>query len=261
MKKINVIVCYLLTITVLIIPNLLLGNEKKVPKNSLYRYVLDTVESGSTKILKMQNRSLSKIDSASYAVGISVGSMIKAADFGELNLNEVNKAIADILHGNSLTINITEAQKVINAYVAHRQIEVSIINERKGVAFLKENGTKEGIVTTASGLQYKIIRGGTGLKPEYMDTIKVNYVGTLIDGTKFDSSYDSGQPVTFPLNAILKGWTEGLQFIGEGGKIRLFVPSELGYGEQQTGPTIGPNSTLIFDIELIKVFRYKNTNY
>lgn len=201
--------------------------------------------------------SKAQIDSASYAVGVSLGSMVKQANFGELNLKEVNKAIADVLHGDSLKISLTKANEVIQAFVAKRQLAVSTENKEKGAAFMKENGTKDSVVTTASGLQYKIISAGTGIKPVAMDTVQVHYTGKLIDGTKFDSSYERGQPVSFPLNGVIKGWIEGLQFIGEGGKIKLFVPSDLGYGEQQAGPTIGPNSTLIFDVELLKVTKAK----
>lgn len=194
-----------------------------------------------------------EIDSASYAVGVSLGSMVKQANFGDLNLKEVNKAIADVLNGDSLKISVIKANEVIQSFIAKRQIAVAAENKEKGVTFLKKNGTKDSVVTTASGLQYKILAEGTGIKPEAQDTVQVHYRGTLIDGKEFDSSYTRGEPVSFPLNGVLKGWIEGLQFIGEGGKIRLFIPAELGYGEQQASPVIGPNSTLIFDIELLKV--------
>ncbi|MEN6619073.1 MAG: FKBP-type peptidyl-prolyl cis-trans isomerase [Rikenellaceae bacterium] len=193
------------------------------------------------------------MDSASYAVGVSLGSMVKQANFGDLNLKEVNKAIADVIGDKTLKIDLNKANEVIQGFVVKRQAAVAAENKEKGGAFLKENGTKDSVVTTASGLQYKIIKEGTGIKPVAEDTVQVNYKGTLIDGKEFDSSYTRGEPVSFPLNGVIKGWTEGLQLVGEGGKIRLFIPAELGYGEQQAGPTIGPNSTLIFDVELLKV--------
>ncbi len=194
-----------------------------------------------------------EIDSASYAIGVSLGSMVKQANFGELNLKEVNKALAAVLNGDSLKISMNKANEVIQAFVAKRQLAVAAENKAKGETFLKENGTKDSVVTTASGLQYKIVNPGSDIKPMPVDTVQVNYRGTLIDGTEFDSSYKRNEPVTFPLNGVIKGWIEGLQLIGEGGKIRLYVPAELGYGQQQAGPTIGPNSTLIFEIELLKV--------
>lgn len=193
------------------------------------------------------------IDSASYAIGVSLGSMVKQANFGELNLKEVNKALAAVLNGDSLKMDAMKANEVIQAYAAKRQELIGAENKAKGEEFLKANGTKDSVVTTASGLQYIIVNPGSAVKPTEIDTVEVNYAGTLLDGTEFDSSYKRGEPVKFPLNGVIKGWIEGIQLIGEGGKIKLFIPSELAYGAQQAGPQIGPNSTLIFTVELIKV--------
>jgi FKBP-type peptidyl-prolyl cis-trans isomerase FkpA len=124
----------------------------------------------------------------------------------------------------------------------------------KGAAFLKENASKEGVKTTASGLQYKHLTEGKGKSPKATDTVKVHYRGTLLDGKEFDSSYKRGEPIEFPLNRVIPGWTEGVQLMKEGGKIQLFIPSKLAYGESGTpGGPIGPNEALIFDIELIQV--------
>ena len=123
----------------------------------------------------------------------------------------------------------------------------------KGEAFLKENASKEGVKTTASGLQYKITKEGTGKSPKATDTVVVHYAGKLLDGTEFDSSIKRGEPATFPLNRVIPGWTEGLQLLKEGGKATLYIPSKLGYGERGAGGKIGPNETLIFDVELIKI--------
>ncbi len=124
----------------------------------------------------------------------------------------------------------------------------------KGAAFLKANATKEGVKTTASGLHYKITKEGTGKSPKATDTVKVHYKGTLLDGKEFDSSYKRGEPIEFPLNRVIPGWTEGVQLAKEGGKIELYIPSKLAYGEGGTpGGPIGPNETLIFEIELIQV--------
>jgi FKBP-type peptidyl-prolyl cis-trans isomerase len=126
-------------------------------------------------------------------------------------------------------------------------------NKATGIAFLAENAKKLGIVTTDSGLQYEIITEGTGASPSATDTVKVHYQGTTIDGKEFDSSYKRGEPISFPLNRVIAGWTEGLQLMKEGAKYRLYIPSELAYGTRGAGGSIGPNETLIFIVELIKV--------
>lgn len=126
-------------------------------------------------------------------------------------------------------------------------------NKAAGEKFLTENGQKAGIVTTASGLQYFVFNEGNGVKPKATDNVTVHYKGTTIDGKEFDSSYSRGEPATFPLNGVIPGWTEGVQLMKEGAKYRFFIPSNLAYGERGAGRDIGPNSTLIFDVELIKV--------
>lgn len=122
-----------------------------------------------------------------------------------------------------------------------------------GAKFLEENGKKEGVVTTASGLQYLVLREGTGRSPSATDTVEVHYAGTLLDGREFDSSYKRGQTIEFPLNHVIPGWTEGVQLMKEGAKYRFFIPSNLAYGLRGAGGVIGPNQTLIFEVELIKV--------
>jgi FKBP-type peptidyl-prolyl cis-trans isomerase len=126
-------------------------------------------------------------------------------------------------------------------------------NLAKGQAFLKENATKPGVHTTASGLQYKVITEGHGKSPKSTDTVLVHYRGTTIDGTEFDSSYKRNEPISFPLNGVIPGWTEGVQLMKEGGKMQLFIPSNLAYGSRGAGGVIAPDSTLVFDIELLKV--------
>ena len=127
------------------------------------------------------------------------------------------------------------------------------INEREGKAFLEQNASKEGVITTASGLQYKVLKEGTGKQPRALDRVTVNYEGRHLNGEVFDSSYQRGKPATFPLNRVIKGWTEGVQLMKEGAKYRLYVPYKLGYGDTGAGRKIGPRETLIFDVELIKV--------
>jgi FKBP-type peptidyl-prolyl cis-trans isomerase FklB len=157
----------------------------------------------------------------------------------------------DILLG--LQKDLDEKRKAAMAKQQEMMKALGEKNKQEGEAFLKENAGKPGVKVLPSGLQYKVLAEGKGKQPAETDTVSVNYKGTLIDGTEFDSSYKRGAPATFALNQVIKGWTEGLQLVKEGGKIQLFVPSELGYGNQSAGPQIGPNSVLIFEVELLSV--------
>lgn len=192
-------------------------------------------------------------DSASYAVGVSFGTMLKNANFGDLNFTELTKAMKEVLAGSELKIDDMTANVVIQRYMAIRQEMVGEANKLKGTEFLEKNKLNDSVQVTESGLQYKIIIPGSDIKPVAEDTVSVFYRGTLIDGTEFDSSMGNAEPVSFPVNAVIPGWSEGVKLIGEGGKIRLYIPSDLAYGSQQAGPTITPNSTLIFDVELVKL--------
>ncbi len=189
-------------------------------------------------------------DSVSYAVGGSLGSMIKQADFGDLNMKEVYKAIEDVLADKTLKIDMALANEVITKYLTVRQEALKIQNSEAAVKFLEENKAKEGVIELESGLQYKILAEGNGEAPSAEDTVEVHYKGTLIDGTQFDSSYDRGETATLALNNFIPGWIEGMQKVSVGGKIQLFIPAELAYGEQNMG-VIKPGSTLIFEVELI----------
>ncbi|HCT94753.1 MAG TPA: peptidylprolyl isomerase [Rikenellaceae bacterium] len=191
-------------------------------------------------------------DSVSYAVGASVGSMIKQAEFGQLNMKEVHKAIDDVLADKTLKVDMNLANDIITRYLIKKQEAASIENTEKGQKFLEENKSKEGVITLESGLQYKILVEGNGVTPSPEDTVEVHYKGTLIDGTEFDSSHTRGESATLVLNQFIPGWVEGVQKVSEGGKIELYIPAELAYGSQKMG-TIEPGSTLIFEVELIKV--------
>lgn len=191
-------------------------------------------------------------DSVSYAVGASLGSMIKQADFGDLNMNEVYKALEDVLADKTLKIDMGLANEVITKYLSKRQEALSIQNSEAAKVFLEENKAKEGVIELESGLQYKILTEGNGNTPSPEDTIEVHYKGTLLDGTQFDSSYDRGETATLALNNFIPGWIEGMQKVSEGGKIQLFIPADLAYGNQAMG-TIKAGSTLIFEVELIAI--------
>ncbi len=203
-----------------------------------------------------------EVDSVSYLVGVNFGSFIKNYDFGDLNYNEVKKGMLDFVNaeGNEndvdfskqFKVNPEEMNRIFTEYLEKRQAYVAAQNAEEGNKFLEENKKKEGVQVTESGLQYKIIAAGSEVKAGPTDAVHVYYKGSLIDGTVFDQSPAEAEPVKLTLDRVIKGWTEGLQLIGEGGKIELYIPSELGYGENGNR-AIKPNSTLIFEVELVKV--------
>lgn len=204
-----------------------------------------------------------QVDSVSYLLGINFGSFIKANNFGsDLNFSEIVKGMKEFVDAkgnmndpefvNQFRVNPYEMNEIFNNYLQKRQSGVAMANKEKSEKFLADNAKKDGVHQTPSGLQYKIIDPGNELKPGPQDTVWVRYKGTLTDGTVFDEVPESEEPIRLMLNRVVAGWTEGLQLIGEGGKIDLFLPAELGYGEEGN-QTIGPNSALIFNVELTKV--------
>ena len=207
-----------------------------------------------------------QVDSVSYLLGINFGSFLKGYDFGsDLNYSEIVKGMKDFVaaSGNAMSpefakqfkVDPNEMNDLFNAYLEKRRSGVAMANKDKSDKFLEANAQKEGVQTTASGLQYKIIEPGNDVKPGPQDTVWVRYKGTLVDGTVFDEVAADAEPIRLTLNRVVPGWTEGMQLIGEGGKIQLFLPAELGYGEEGN-QTIGPNSALIFDIEMTKVGKF-----
>lgn len=183
---------------------------------------------------------------ASYAFGCSIGKNFQVSGLGDVDVNEFEAGVNDVMSGQKLKFEMVKIDSIVKAY---QKEELA----GDGIKFLAENAKKEGIKTTATGLQYKVIKEGTGKQPKGADRVTVHYTGTLIDGTKFDSSVDRGKPATFPLNGVIPGWTEGLQLMKEGAKYQFFIPYELGYGERGAGAQIPPFATLIFDVELIKI--------
>ena len=203
---------------------------------------------------RMPETTSAQIDTISYALGMYFGQMITSTQFGELSLNQMKKGFFDVLNEEETMLDEREVMMRIQSYIRDRMAYEAERSLEEGEQFLAANKEEEGVVETESGLQYIIEVEGTGMSPEATDTVEVNYEGRLIDGTVFDSSYDRGESVKFPLNRVIKGWTEGLTYVKDGGKIRLFVPSEMGYGKRGTGPIPG-NSVLIFDVELVKVYK------
>ena len=194
-----------------------------------------------------------EIDSVSYSLGVNIGENLKT-QFPDINLKNFELAIKDVLDNQKEPkISGADAQKVIQNYFQKQQAKVSESVIEEGKKFLTENSKKDGVVTLESGLQYEIIKSGEGAKPTINDQVTTHYHGTLLDGTVFDSSVERGQPATFPVSGVIKGWTEALQLMNVGSKWRLFVPYDLAYGERGAGPQIGPFTTLIFEVELIKI--------
>ncbi|WP_198652060.1 FKBP-type peptidyl-prolyl cis-trans isomerase [Chitinophaga deserti] len=195
------------------------------------------------------------LDSVSYTIGNDMGEMLKKQGLDSINLKLFFKAIEDIYKGDSAMITTEKGMGVVSNYLQKIKLEKAAKNKAAGEQFLAANKTKEGINTTASGLQYQVLTNGSGAKPSLQDKVKVHYRGTLIDGTVFDSSIDRGEPIVLPLNGVIKGWTEALQLMTVGSKWKLFIPSDLAYGERQAGAKISPNSALVFDVELLEIVK------
>jgi FKBP-type peptidyl-prolyl cis-trans isomerase len=192
----------------------------------------------------------------SYALGMNFGSSLKEGNIYP-DWDEFLQGMKDYLYGNNLRYTMEEANQIFHeAYEAYIE-KMNVSNRQEEITFLEKNKQKPGIITTRSGLQYEVIIHGYGPKPKAQDTVRVHYRGTLINGNEFDSSYSRGEPIEFPLNGVIPGWTEGLQLMSVGTKFRLFIPSDLGYGSQGAGQQIRPYSTLIYEVELLDIIRVR----
>lgn len=202
---------------------------------------------------KTENTKMSStIDSVSYGLGVAIGNNLKNSGFDSLKVELMSQALSDVFAGKA-TMKQEEADKIIQGYMMEKEKMKGEDNLKKGQAFLEANKSKDGVKTTASGLQYIVMKEGAGAKPTLNDKVTTHYHGTLIDGTVFDSSVERGQPASFPVSGVIPGWTEALQMMTVGSKYKLFVPANLGYGERGAGGKIGPNSVLIFEVELISI--------
>jgi FKBP-type peptidyl-prolyl cis-trans isomerase FklB len=213
-------------------------------------FLVSQVNAQENLVLKNQK------DKISYIIGMDIGTNLKKQSI-DIDSNILAKGVKDALAGTKPLLTEQEIQETMMAFqkeMMAKQAEVAKKNKAEGEAFLTENKKKEGVKTLLSGLQYKVIKAGTGKKPKSTDTVTAHYRGTLINGTEFDSSYKRGQPATFPVSGgMIPGWTEALQLMEEGAKWQLFIPPNLAYGEQGAGRDIGPNATLIFEIELVSI--------
>ena len=198
-------------------------------------------------------------DKVSYSIGLDIGTTFKKQKM-ELNSDALAAGVKDGLSGGKPLMSPDEVRQVMVQFSKDMREKAATVNKdaaekngKEGEKFLADNKAKPGVKTTASGLQYVVEKEGSGTPPKETDTVVVNYRGTLIDGTEFDSSYKRGEPATFPVNRVIKGWTEALQLMKPGAKYKLFIPSNLAYGAGGAGQDIGPNSTLIFEVELLSV--------
>ena len=193
------------------------------------------------------------MDKISYALGLSMGQNLMSSGVESLNYQDLAAGIEDVLTKQQPKISYQEAQQVLNQFFQELEAKVAGAAKAEGEKFLAENAKREGVKVTASGLQYEVLEPSLGQKPKATDTVRVHYEGTLIDGTVFDSSYRRGESITFPLNGVIKGWTEGLQLMSIGSKYKFFIPYQLAYGERGAGQSIPPYAALIFTVELLGI--------
>ena len=189
----------------------------------------------------------------SYALGMMVANDFKKGVFKSIDVNEFATAMKSVFNNENTRISADEANQIINTFYRKAQLEAADLNKKAGDAYLAENKKREGVIVTASGLQYEILQAGTGAKPMATDTVRCHYEGTLLDGTVFDSSFRRGTPAEFPLNQVIAGWTEGVQLMREGATFKFYIPYPRAYGERGAGADIPPYAALIFTVELIKV--------
>ena len=189
----------------------------------------------------------------SYALGLGIGQQLKSMNIEDFSIEDFTKSISEVMAGKETAISSREAQVMLNEYFQKKEKEQAQTAIAEGKVYLEENAKRDGVTQTKSGLQYEILTEGTGKSPKATDTVRCHYEGRLLDGTVFDSSYKRGEPADFGLNQVIPGWTEGVQLMKEGAKFRFHIPYLLAYGERGAGAQIPPYSTLIFDVELIKV--------
>ena len=210
-------------------------------------------ESAESNISESSVTLETKLDSVCYGLGVDIADNLKGQGLGDLNVEAMAKGLQDILNDSELAISKEEVGPLLNEYMGQLQAEKAKEASKEGADFLAKNSKRKEITTLPSGLQYEVLSSGSGATPGLNDKVTTHYTGTLIDGTVFDSSVERGQPASFPVSGVIKGWTEALQLMKEGDKWKLYIPYDLAYGDRGAGADIGPYSTLIFEIELISV--------
>jgi len=234
------------------------AQTKTAIKKPIAKKPLTTSKATGAVVLK------TKLDSTSYAFGTSMGASLKSTGLSAFNYEALIKGLKDAFAGGKTNLTQQQAQDYINEAITKAsavknkaEAEANKIKFapmiKEGQEFLEQNKKREGVHTTASGLQYEVLTAGTGVKPTATDSVLVHYKGTLLNGKQFDSSYDRGEPISFPLNRVIPGWTEGVQLMPAGSKYKFFIPYQLAYGERGAGADIPPYSALIFEVELLKV--------
>ena len=206
----------------------------------------------SISTLQAQN-SGTQMDTVSYAVGVWLGNIVKQQGFDKVDVSTMSEALGHLLNGGDLAIDPNKAGEILKNYIDSKKERELTANTEAGKKFLAENAKKEGVTVLDSGLQYEVMKEGTGPIPTAKDRVSVHYHGTLIDGTVFDSSVERGAPATFGVTQVIKGWVEALQLMPVGSKWRLTIPSDIAYGDRGAGGAIGPNATLVFEVELLGI--------
>lgn len=207
----------------------------------------------SANLAIAQNKEGNKMDSLSYAIGVLIGQNIKSQGVDKIVSADLAKALDDVFSGGKLAMDQGQANQVFSEYMTAKNKKSGASQLEEGQKFLEENKKRPEVKTTASGLQYEVLKATEGPKPKATDKVTVHYKGTLLNGQTFDSSYDRGETIEFPLNGVIKGWTEGVQLMSVGSKYKFFIPYNLAYGEQGAGGSIKPFSTLVFEVELFKI--------
>ncbi|WP_227699126.1 FKBP-type peptidyl-prolyl cis-trans isomerase [Spirosoma radiotolerans] len=238
------------------------GSATAQVKKSTVKKATPAKSATATKPATVGSALASTQDSVSYSIGIFMAQNLKQQGLNDLNSDLLMRGLQDALKGQSTLLTQEQCSQVMNGFMQKQMavrnaegMKASAENKKIGAAFLTENKAKPGVVTTASGLQYSVDKEGTGAKPTATDRVKVHYTGKTLDGKVFDSSVERGQPAEFGVNEVIKGWTEALQLMPVGSKWKLYIPSELAYGDRGAGADIKPGSTLVFDVELLDIVK------
>ncbi len=222
-------------------------NAQKKPVKTLKPAVKSMAASSSPEALKTSN------DSVSYAFGISLGNYMKSQNITSVNFKLMNQAIENTLQGKPCLIDPNQANQIMGKLAENKTKQTAGVEKEKGRKFLEENKKRAGVTTTASGLQYEILKKGDGPIPQKTDTVTAHYAGSLLDGKEFDNSYKRGQPLNIPVAGVIPGWTEALQLMPVGSKWKLYIPSTIGYGDYGAGQDIPGGATLVFEVELLGI--------